>query len=129
VKYRREALVDDKIIDFLKQKIHEISETFKVNSPKHRMCIKTISTCIFKAKPTLNIPKILKQTLKQLLLREIKRNYPEVKQLLWKQAFWSPSYLLTTTGQTTLNVLIKYIESQGEYIKNNVNSKNKDISK
>ncbi len=68
---------------------------------------------IFKSKPTLNIPKYL-NSIKTITSREIKRNYPEVKQLLWKHAFWSPSYFLTTTGQTTLVVLIKYVESQGE---------------
>jgi len=116
VKYRRKALVNDEIIDFLKQKIHEISETFEV-TVLNIECDKDHFHMIFKAKPTLNIPKYL-NSIKTITSREIKRNYPEVKQLLWKQAFWSPSYFLTTTGQTTLNVLIKYVESQGENIKN-----------
>lgn len=68
---------------------------------------------IFKAKPTLNIPKYL-NSLKTITSREIKWNYPEVKKKLWKQAIWSPSYFLTTTGQITLDVLIKYVDRQGE---------------
>jgi putative transposase len=57
VKYRKKALVNTEIIDFLKQKIHEISETFEV-STKHRMWINHFHM-IFIAKLTLNIPKYL----------------------------------------------------------------------
>ena len=67
---------------------------------------------IFKAKPTLNIPKYL-NALKTITSREIRRNYPEVKKELWNDAFWSPSYFLATTGQVTLDVLKKYVEGQG----------------
>lgn len=55
VKYRRKGLTDDKIIDFLKQKIKEISETFEVT-------VINIETdeehfhLIFKAKPHLISP-------------------------------------------------------------------------
>ena len=33
---------------------------------------------------------------------------------LWKGHLWSRSYCLLTTGQTTLDILKKYVESQGE---------------
>ncbi|MCD6559749.1 MAG: transposase [Palaeococcus sp.] len=33
---------------------------------------------------------------------------------LWRNAFWSPSYFLATSGQVTLNTLKAYVESQGE---------------
>ena len=33
---------------------------------------------------------------------------------LWKGHLWSTSYCLLTTGQTTLDVLKRYVESQGE---------------
>ena len=112
VKYRRKVFTDDKIIDFLKQKIHEISET-------HEVEILTIETdqdhvhILFKANPTLNIPKYI-NALKTITSREIRRNFPEVKEKLWRNAFWSPSYFLATSGQVTLDVLKAYVESQGE---------------
>jgi len=31
-----------------------------------------------------------------------------------KGVFWSPSYFLATSGQVTLDVLKRYVESQGE---------------
>nr|WP_238565092.1 IS200/IS605 family transposase [Thermococcus litoralis] len=112
VKYRRKVFTNDRIIDFLKQKIHEISETHEVEV----LAIETDQDHIhilFKAKPTLNIPKYI-NGLKTITSREIRRNFPEVKEKLWRNAFWSPSYFLATSGQVTLDVLKAYVESQGE---------------
>jgi len=80
VKYRRKALSSEVIIDFLKQKIHEISETFDVTVINIE-CDKDHFHLIFKARPTLNIPKYL-NNLKTIASREIKRNYPEIKHSL-----------------------------------------------
>ena len=52
VKYRR--FTNDRIIDFLKQKIHEISETFDVDILAIE-CGKDHTHILFKAKPTLDI--------------------------------------------------------------------------
>ena len=112
VKYRRKIFTDDRIIDFLKQKIHEISETHEVEI----LAIETDQDhvhILFKTKPTLNIPKYI-NALKTITSREIRRNFPEVKEKLWRNAFWSPSYFLATSGQVTLDVLKAYVESQGE---------------
>ena len=110
VKYRRKVFTNDDIVDFLKQKVKEISSTFDVEIINQE-CDKDHIHIIFKAKPTLNIPKYL-NALKTITSREIKRNFPEVKQKLWKSAFWSPSYFIMTTGQVTLDQLKKYVDSQ-----------------
>lgn len=110
VKYRRQVFTNDDIIDFLKQKTKEISSTFEVEIINQE-CDKEHIHIIFKAKPTLNIPKYL-NALKTITSREIRRNFPGVKQKLWEDAFWSPSYFLTTTGQVTLDQLKKYVDSQ-----------------
>jgi len=41
------------------------------------------------------------------------QEYPEIKVKLWKGLLWSRSYCLLTTGQTTLDIIKKYVESQG----------------
>lgn len=112
VKYRKQVFDNEKIIDFLKQKIHEISETFQVTAIDIG-CDKDHFHMLFKAKPTLDIPKYL-NALKTITSREIKRTFPEIKQKLWKETFWSPSYFLATSGQVTLDQLKKYVEGQGE---------------
>lgn len=111
-KYRRKVFTDDKITDFLKMKNNEISDTFKVNILDQE-CDKDHIHIIFKAKPTLDIPKYL-NALKTISSREIQRNFPEVKKKLWKGIFWSPSYCLITTGQVTLDQLMKYVDKQGK---------------
>lgn len=110
VKYRRKTLVNEKIIDLLKTKAREISETFGVDMINME-CDKDHFHMLFKSKPTLDIPKYI-NAIKTISSREIQRNFPEVKKKLWKGVFWSPSYLLATTGQVTLDQLKKYVENQ-----------------
>ncbi|MEM3403745.1 MAG: IS200/IS605 family transposase [Nitrososphaeria archaeon] len=111
VKYRRQVFENEKIVDFLKQKIREISESFDVDVLNIE-CNKDHFHMLFKAKPTLDMPRYI-NAIKTITSREIQRNFPEVKEKLWKGVFWSPSYFLATTGQVTLDVLKKYVEEQG----------------
>ncbi|MEG0153605.1 MAG: IS200/IS605 family transposase, partial [Cellulosilyticaceae bacterium] len=46
--------------------------------------------------------------------RLIKKEFPSIKQKLWKEYFWSRSYCLITTGGATIDVVRKYIENQGK---------------
>lgn len=110
IKYRKKVLIDDKIVDFLKQKTREISETFHVDVLNIE-CDKDHFHMLFKAKPTLEIPKYL-NAVKTITSREIQRNFPEIRKLLWGKQFWSRSYFLATTGQVTLGQLMKYVEGQ-----------------
>ncbi|BFQ94811.1 IS200/IS605-like element ISEfa4 family transposase [Enterococcus cecorum] len=45
--------------------------------------------------------------------RLIKRDFPRVKQFLWKEQFWSKSFCLLTTGGAPIDVIKKYIQNQG----------------
>lgn len=112
VKYRKKAFDNEKVIDLLKLKIHEISTTFQVDVIDIGCDIDHFHM-IFKSKPTLEIPKYL-NAIKTITSREIRRTFPEIKEKLWGDAFWSPSYFLATTGQVTLEQLKKYVENQGE---------------
>jgi putative transposase len=44
----------------------------------------------------------------------IKKDYPEIRDKLWKEFFWSRSFCLISTGGAPLEVLKRFIESQGE---------------
>ncbi|MBN1134479.1 MAG: IS200/IS605 family transposase [Methanosarcinaceae archaeon] len=112
VKYRRHILVNPLVIDLLKQTIHNISENFDVEVLNIE-CDKDHFHMIFKSKPTLDIPKYI-NAVKTISSREIRRKFPEVKQLLWKDAFWSRLYFLATTGQVTLDILKRYVDNQGQ---------------
>ncbi len=41
-----------------------------------------------------------------------KKNYPEVRLALWKNALWSPSYFAVSCGGAPLTVIKEYIEKQ-----------------
>ena len=112
VKYRKKVFINDAIVDFLKMKIREISETFNVDVLDIE-CDKDHFHMLFKATPLLNITKYI-NAIKTITSREIQRNFPEVRNELYNNKFWSPSYFLATSGQATLDVMHKYIELQGD---------------
>ena len=43
----------------------------------------------------------------------MKKEYPEIREKLWKEAFWSQSFCLLTAGGAPVEVIRQYIESQG----------------
>ena len=59
--------------------------------------------------------------------RLLKKEYPKIREKLWKDAFWSQSFCLLSAGGATIETIRQYIESQGE--KNEPRRKNKDLSK
>jgi putative transposase len=111
VKYRRKA-IDDTIA----ARIREIGEyignshhiTFlEYNHDQDHVHI------LFKAHPKTEISKYI-NAFKSASSRLVKKEFPSVRRLLWEDAFWSQSYCLLTTGGAPLEILKKYIESQGK---------------
>lgn len=68
---------------------------------------------LFKAHPNSELSKFI-NTYKSASSRLIKKEFPKVKQKLWKEMFWSRSFCLLTTGGATIDVVKTYIENQGE---------------
>jgi len=112
IKYRKKVLCNPLLIDFLKTKIHNISKTYEVDVLNIEYD-KDHFHMLFTAQPTLDIPKYI-NTIKTITSREIRKEFPEVKKMLCEDAFWSRSYFIATTGQVTLDVLKRYVESQGD---------------
>ena len=65
---------------------------------------------LFTAKPTTDMTKFI-NSLKGVTSRRIRNEYPEVKQTL-PDSFWQPGYLLASTGQVSIDVLMDYVEGQ-----------------
>lgn len=112
IKKRKKLLIDDGVIDMIKTKFAEISSEFQVD-------ILNIETdkdhlhMLFKARPTLDIPRYI-NALKTISSREVQRKYPSIKKSISDNRFWSPSYFLATSGQVTLDQIMKYIDNQGK---------------
>lgn len=51
---------------------------------------------------------------KSMSSRIIKAEYPDTRRYLWEEMFWSPSYMLFTTGGVTADIIENYIRHQGE---------------
>jgi putative transposase len=68
---------------------------------------------LFRAHPKSMISKFI-NAYKSASSRLIKKEFPEIREKLWKEAFWSRSFCLLTVGGAPLEVLKRYIERQGE---------------
>ena len=63
--------------------------------------------------PSTNLNKYLNAA-KAASSRLIQRDYPEVKERLWDKKFWSRGFYASSTGITQLDVVERYIQSQGK---------------
>ena len=68
---------------------------------------------MFRAKPATEISRFI-NAYKSASSRLLKKEYPEIRKKLWKEYFWSKSFCLITAGGAPVEVIRKYIESQGE---------------
>jgi putative transposase len=110
-KYRRKV-IDDNISNRLKEIFEKIQDNYNItlqewNHDKDHVHI------LFKAHPNTELSKFI-NAYKSASSRLIKKEFPEIKQQLWKEYFWSRSYCLLTTGGEPIEVIKRYIESQGK---------------
>lgn len=66
---------------------------------------------LFESKPSICLSSFV-NNLKCVSAKLLFREFPALKKKLWKNHFWSSSYFLSSTGQVTLDILKKYVETQ-----------------
>jgi putative transposase len=112
VKYR-EKIINDEISNRLKEIFEYIAikDQYKLKIMEFNHDIDHLHI-LFKAEPKSEISKFL-NAYKSVSSRLIKKEFPHIKDKLWKSAFWSQSFFLATTGGVTLETLKKYVENQG----------------
>ncbi len=112
-KYRRQVIDDEickrlrEIFEYIASKNQYKLKIIEFNHDKDHLHI------LFKAEPKSEISKFI-NAYKSASSRLIKKEFPRVKEKLWKEYFWSRSFFLATTGGVTLEVLKQYVESQGK---------------
>lgn len=110
-KYRQKVFTNEAIINELKTIVEGIADDFDVEVIEQECGIDHIHI-LFRAKPTLDITKFI-NLLKGKSARELRKNNKEfLKDKLWGEHFWSPSYFLATTGNVTIDILKNYVENQ-----------------
>ena len=110
-KYRRKVITDQ-ISDRLKEIFTYIQPDYNItlkewNHDKYHVHI------LFSAHPKSKLTKFL-NAYKSASSRLVKKEHPEIRSQLWKDAFWSQSFCLISVGGVTLDILKAYIETQGE---------------
>ena len=109
VKYRKKVFTKNMFI-----RLREIAEYIGENN---NIFIKEMNGepdhvhFLIRTKPNCDLSKYV-NALKSASSRLLKKEFPEVKKKLWKDAFWSGSYCLISVGGAPLSVLKQYIESQ-----------------
>lgn len=111
IKYRREV-----IKNYNSKRLKEI---FEYICPRYNITLREWNHdkdhvhILFKAHPNTEISKFI-NAYKSASSRLVKKEFPEIKQKLWEEYFWSKSYCLLTTGGAPIEVIKKYIENQGK---------------
>ena len=111
VKYRRQVF-DETVSERSK-------EIFVYIAPKNNIMLhewkydKDHVEILLRAHPNSEITKFI-NAYKSASSRLLKKEFPQIRQKLWKECFWSQSFCLLTTGGAPIEVIRKYIESQGE---------------
>ena len=67
---------------------------------------------LFKAQPKSELSKFI-NAYKSASSRLLKKEYPQIKEKLWKSAFWSRSFCLMATGNVSVEAIQQYIATQG----------------
>ena len=111
VKYRRQVF-DDNVPERAKEIFEYIAPNYNItlqewNHDKDHLHI------LFKAHPNTEISKFI-NAYKSASSRLLKKGFPQIRRKLWEECFWSQSFCLITTGGAPIEVIKRYIESQGQ---------------
>ena len=109
-KYRRKVITDA-ISSSLQSDFSRIGEKYGIDVIEFNYDKDHIHV-LCRAKPTTNISAFL-NVYKSASFRLVKKNFPEIKEKLWKEFFWNKFYYIATTGGTPLDTIAKYVHNQG----------------
>lgn len=113
IKYRKKV-INDEISNRLKEIFEKICPKYNIILKEWEHNIDNIRMLI-NAKPNTELSKFV-NTYKSASSRLIKKDFPEIREKLWKEYFWSRSYLVMSVGDAPLEVMNKYIQEQKEKI-------------
>lgn len=113
VKYRRKV-IDDTISARLREIFEYIAPKYNISLQEWNHDIDHIHI-LLKGEPNTELTKFI-NAYKSASSRLIKKEFPAIRKELWKEYFWSRSFCLLTTGGAPIEIVRRYIESQGEKV-------------
>ena len=111
VKYRRKV-INDPISERAKEIWEYIAPRYGIVLEEWNHDIDHVHV-MFRAQPKTELSKFI-NAYKSASSRLLKKEYPEIREKLWKETFWSQSFCLLTAGGVPVEVIRQYIENQGE---------------
>ena len=111
VKYRRKV-IDDAISNRGREIFLYIADNYGITLEEWNHDLDHVHI-MFRAQPKTELSKFI-NAYKSASSRLLKKEYPKIRKKLWKEAFWSQSFCLLTTGGAPIETVRQYIESQGE---------------
>ena len=111
IKYRKKV-INDEVSERLKEIFEYIQDNYNITLEEWNHDIDHVHV-LFRSEPNTNVSKFI-NAYKSASSRLIKKEYPSIKSRLYKEAFWSQSFCLISTGEANVETIKKYIESQGE---------------
>ena len=111
VKYRKKV-INDGISERLKEIFRSIDGNYNIALEEWNFDLDHVHI-LFRSEPNSNISKFI-NAYKSASSRLIKKEYPSIRSRLYKEAFWSQSFCLSSIGEVSIETIKKYIESQGE---------------
>ena len=111
VKYRRNV-INDAISERLREIFESIAPNYNITVEEWNHDGDHIHV-LFKGHPNTGLSKFI-NAYKSASSRLIKKEFPQIRKILWKEMFWSRSFWLLTTGGANIDTIRQYIETQGE---------------
>lgn len=110
IKYRRKV-IDDTISERAKEMFISLGEKYHISLIEWNHDMDHVHV-LFKTHPKTELSKFI-NAYKSASSRILKKEFPQIRQKLWKEYFWSRSFCLLTTGGTPIDIVREYIENQG----------------
>ena len=110
-KYRRNVFTDN-ISERAKEIFEYIAPNYKIELVEWNHDRDHIHV-LFKEQPKTELSKFI-NAYKSASSRLLKKEFPEIKQRLWKEMFWSRSFCLLSSSGAPVEVIQQYIRGQGE---------------
>lgn len=110
-KYRKKVF-DDEVSNRARELFEAIAPNYKIEALEWNHDQVHIHV-LFKAQPKTELSKFI-NAYKSASSRVLKKEYPSMKEQLWKEMFWSRSFCLLSSGGAPIEVIKQYIEEQGQ---------------
>ena len=111
VKYRRQVF-DDPVSERAKEIFCYIAPQYGIILEEWNHDLDHVHI-MFRAQPKTALSKFI-NAYKSASSRLLKKEFPKIREKLWKEAFWSQSFCLLSAGGAPIEIIRSYIETQGE---------------